>query len=93
MSYKKIMNIGFVIRDKKKGCIIIGGIDDKFLVDELDIIGKNIIVKNSVDEFKFKVKSIDISTSITGKVNIGLILFDSANFYKILAGDEVLKFI
>lgn len=91
MLYEKIMNVAFAIRDEKRGCIIIGGIDDKFSLDSLDITGKNIIVKNSINELVFEVKKIDISTSIAGKINIGLILSDSANFNKIEPGDEVFK--
>lgn len=91
MFYEKIMNVGFAINDEKRGTIIIGGIDNKFSLDSLDITGKNIIVKNSINEFEFKVKKIDISTSSAGKINIGLILFDSVNFNKIRPGDEVIK--
>lgn len=91
MFYEKIMNVGFTINDEKRGCIIVGGIDDKFSLDSLDITGKNIIIRNAMNEFEFKVKKIDISTSIAGKINIGLILFDSFNFNKIRPGNEVLK--
>ncbi|URZ03828.1 hypothetical protein [Clostridium felsineum] len=93
MAYEKIMNVGFAIKDEKKGCIIIGGIDDDFSLDRLDIEEKNIIVKNSINEFVFEVKKVDISTSISGKINIGLRLIDSADFSKIVAGDEVFKII
>jgi hypothetical protein len=90
---QKIMNVGFAFRDEKRGCIIIGGIDDEISLDSLDITGKNIIVKNSMNELVFQVKKIDISTSIAGKINIGLVLSDSIDFNKIKPGDEVLKVI
>lgn len=89
MAYEKIMNVGFAIRDEKRGCIIIGGIDEKFSVDSLNFTGKNIVIKNSMDELVFQVKKVDISTSIGGKINIGLTLIDSGNFEKVTSGSEV----
>lgn len=89
MFYKKIMSIGFPFRDEKRGCIVIGGIDQQFSLDKLDIIGKNVVIKNLVDEFIFEVKKVDISTSIAGKINIGLTLEESDDFSKIKIGDEI----
>ncbi|URZ02567.1 hypothetical protein [Clostridium felsineum] len=91
MVYKKIMNVGLTIKDEKRGCIIIGGVDNKFPLYSLDITGKNIIVKSSTNELNFKVKKVDIPTSIAGKINVGIVLFDSAEFNKVVSGDEVLK--
>lgn len=76
---------------KRGDCIIIGEIDQQFSLDKLNIIGKNVIIKNSVNEFIFQVKKVDIATSMLGKINIGLTLGDSDNFSKIEIGDEVFK--
>ncbi len=65
--------------------------DEKFSVEGLDITGKNIVIKNSLDELVFRVKKVDISTSIVGKLNIGITLFDSINFNKVTPGSEVFK--
>lgn len=91
MHYKKIMNVCFTIRDEKRGCIVIGDLDDEFPINNLDITGSNVLIKNSTEEFIFQVKEVDLSTSIIGKVNIGLTLFDSVYFDKIVPGSEVFK--
>lgn len=91
MIYEKIMDVGFALKDKNKGCIIIGGLDCSFSLDRLVINKKNIVVKNSMNELVFKVKKVDISTSISGKINLGITLFNSSDFTKIIPGDEVFK--
>ena len=45
MPYEKIMNVCFTIRDEKRGCIIIGDVDEKFPIDNLDITGKSVLIK------------------------------------------------
>jgi hypothetical protein len=94
MNYELLMQIGLTINDKKRGQVIIGGADPKFSFDNtkgLNIVDKYIMVKTTTEELRFKVKKLDISTSIAEKLNIGIIIYDSDDFIKIKAGDEVYR--
>ena len=67
MSYEHLMQIGMTINDKNKGNIIIGA-DPKYTLDHtsgLNIVDQYIMVKTNLEELKFKVKKVDISTSIS----------------------------
>lgn len=93
MRYEHFMQIGLTINDKKMGCIIIGA-DPKFTLDNtsgLNIVDKYIMVKTTLEELRFKVKKVDISTSISGNLSIGIIIYYSDDFIKIKAGDIVYK--
>lgn len=93
MSYEHFMQIGLTINDKKRGNIIIGA-DPKFTLDntsELNIVDQYIMVKTNLEELRFKVKKVDISTSISGSLSIGIIIYDSDDFFKIKAGNIVYK--
>lgn len=92
MCYEHIMQIGLTVNDKKRGFIIIGGADPKFTSDNLiglNIIDKYITVRTPTENLIFKVKKVDISTSISENLNIGIIIYDSDDFTKIKAGNEV----
>ncbi|MFB0844496.1 hypothetical protein [Paenibacillus oleatilyticus] len=92
MVYKHIMRVGITINDKKLGRLIVGGIDPKFSSRDTKVpylVDKYIIVKTTTEELKFKVKKMDLSTSIAGNLNIGVIVYDSNDFIKIKSGDEV----
>ncbi|KPV58258.1 hypothetical protein QJ48_17410 [Paenibacillus sp. A3] len=93
MVYKHIMRVGMTINDKKLGHLIVGGFDPKFSSHDTKVpylVNKYIVVKTTTEEIKFKVKKMDLSTSITGILNIGIIIYDSDDFVKIKSGDEVL---
>ncbi|ASJ56395.1 hypothetical protein BP422_24200 [Brevibacillus formosus] len=93
MMYEHIMRVGMTINDKNRGCIIVGGVDPTFSSNNTkirNITDRFIMVKSTTEELKFKVKKIDLSTSITGNLSIGISIYDSDDFIKIKAGDEVL---
>ena len=94
MKLEYIMTIG-VATVIKKGQVIIGGAgkctDDK--VQDFYIVNEEIIIKNAHDEFRFKVKDVDFSTSISGALNVGYVLYESEDFSKIQASDMVYKII
>ncbi|MCM3702072.1 hypothetical protein [Paenibacillus macerans] len=93
MTYKYIMRVGTAINDKKLGCIIVGGVDPTFSSNNTGVpylVDRYIMVKTTTEELKFRVKKMDLSTSIWGSINIGIIIYDSGDFLKIKSGDEVL---
>ncbi|WP_106769110.1 hypothetical protein [Paenibacillus faecalis] len=93
MVYEHIMRVGMTINDEKRGCIIVGGVDPTFSSNNTKVpylVDKYIMVKTTTEELKFKVKKMDLSTSITGNLNIGFTIYDSDDFIKIKSGDEVL---
>ncbi|WP_188066455.1 hypothetical protein [Brevibacillus brevis] len=93
MMYEHIMRVGMTINDKKRGGIILGGVDPTFSSNNTkvpNISEKYIMVKTTTEELKFKVKKMDLSTSITGNLSIGINIYDSDDFIKIKSGDEVL---
>ncbi|ATF16277.1 hypothetical protein A616_31275 [Brevibacillus brevis X23] len=93
MMYEHIMRVGMTINDKKRGCIIVGGVDPTFSSNNTkvpNIVDKYIMVKTTTEELKFKVKKMDLSTSITGNLSIGISTYDSDDFSKVKSGDEVL---
>ncbi|MED1947048.1 MULTISPECIES: hypothetical protein [Brevibacillus] len=92
MCYTHIMQIGYSMNHKKLGCIIVGGADPVFSSSNTKIpylVDKYIMVKTTTEELKFKVKKMDLSTSISGMPNIGITIYESDDFIKIKAGDEV----
>lgn len=87
-----IMQIGYSLNHKKLGCIIVGGADPIFSSKNTKVpylVGKYIMVKTTTEELKFKVKKMDLSTSISGMLNIGLTIYDSDDFSKIKTGNHV----
>lgn len=92
MCYTHIMQIGYSINHEKLGCIIVGGADPIFSSSNSKVpylVGKYIIVKTTREELKFKVKKMDLSTSISGMINIGITIYDSDDFSKIKTGNHV----
>lgn len=92
-AYKHIMRVGMAIMDTKLGSLISGGLGPEISLNHLkipDLVDNYIIVRTATEELRFKVKKMDISTSIWGGINIGLIIYDSEDFTKIKPGDEVL---
>ena len=89
-----LMEIGFIFRDGEKGKRIVGGIDSKYSCEDLswlEIIDKKIMIKSQKGEFLLKVKKIDIFPSIAGALNVGLTVYDDAQFDFINIGDKVYK--
>lgn len=92
MSYKHVMQIGYSIDHKELGCIIVGGADPVFSSNNTKVpylVYKYIMVKTATEELKFKVKNMDLSTSISGMLNIGITVYDSDDFSKIKTGSDV----
>lgn len=92
MTYTHIMEIGYSKSHEKLGCIIVGGADPVFSSNHTKIpylVDKHIIVKTTKEELEFKVKKMDVSTSISGMINIGITIYDSEDFSKIKTGNHV----
>ncbi|MEK5061892.1 hypothetical protein MHB81_26510, partial [Paenibacillus sp. FSL H7-0326] len=73
MSYTHIMQVGYSINHEKLGCIIVGGVDSSFSSGHTNIPNlteKHIMVRTTNEELEFKVKNMDLSTSISGMINI-----------------------
>ncbi|MFD0671905.1 hypothetical protein [Cohnella sp. GCM10027633] len=94
MNYEQIMQVGLTLNNNL-GSIIIGANPKISLntMNRLDVADKEIMVKTFSEELKFKVKKVDISTSISGSISIGMIIYDSDDFIKVKAGDEVYKIV
>lgn len=94
MTTEYLMNIGFIFKDVEKGRRIVGGADLKYSTTDLswlDFINENILVKTKSGDFIFKVKKIDVFSSISGALNIGLTLYDDLQFDFLSVGDVVYK--
>lgn len=92
MSHLHVMQIGYSINHDKLGCIIVGGADPVFSSSNSKVpylVDKYIMVKTTTEELKFKVKKMELSTSISGMVNIGITVYESDDFSKIKQGDHV----
>jgi len=92
MVYEQIMRVGMTIGDKQKGNIIVGEVDPRFSSNNTKVphlAEKYIMVKTSTEELQFKVKRMDLSTSIAGNLSLGILIYDSDEFIKIKSGDEV----
>lgn len=95
MCYTHVMQIGYSIDHEKLGCIIVGGADPTLSSNNTKVpylVDKYIMVKNTTEELKFKVKKMDLSTSISGMLNIGITVYDSDDFSKIKTGSHVFVF-
>lgn len=92
MEQLHVMQVGYSLNHKKLGCIIVGGIDPIFSSEGRKIpyiVDKYILVKTDTEELKFKVKKMDLSTSISGLLNIGITVFETDDFSKIENGNHV----
>ncbi|GIO43403.1 MULTISPECIES: hypothetical protein [Paenibacillus] len=92
MSYTHIMEIGYSKSHDKLGCIIVGGADPIFSSNNTKLpylVDKYIMVKTTNEELQFKVKKMNVSTSISGMINIGITIYDSEDFSKIKTGNHV----
>lgn len=92
MNITHIMQVGYSINHEKLGCIIVGGADPSFTSNDSKVpylVDKHIMVKTSKGDKKFKVKKMELSTSIIGMTNIGITIYDSQNFSEVNTGDEV----
>lgn len=89
MNSNYFMTVGAVIYIKEKGYVITGTIDSD--IDKLYIGEKNdyIIVKSEGFNYEFKIKDINVSTSISGNFNIGILILESENISNINIGDKV----
>lgn len=86
------MQVGYSMNHKKLGCIIVGGIDPVLFSnsDKIPyIVDKYILIKTKTEELTFRVKRMDLSTSIYGSLIIGITVFNTDNFSKIESGNHV----
>lgn len=94
MKTELIMKVGFIFKDSGKGKRIVGGAESHYSTNDLnwlDFNGKEIMIQTPKDEFFLKVKKIDVFSSISGALNIGLTLDDDMHFDAISIGDKVFK--
>jgi len=95
MKTELIMKVGFIFNDENKGKRIVGGTDLKYPTEDLrwlDFTEKNIIIRAQKEDIYFKVKKIDVFSSIAGLINVGLTLYDNNDQFELInTGDEVYK--
>ncbi len=89
-----IMKVGFIFNDDEKGKRIVGAAESHYPTDDLswlDFSGKNILIRTKEKELYFKVKKIDVFSSISGAINIGLTLDADTQFDIVSVGSPVFK--
>lgn len=92
MKTEFLMKIGFIFKNDEKQKRIVGGTSLKYSNESfhlLNIINKNIVVKTKNENLIFQVKNVDVFSSISGSLNVGLTLYDSKEFNFLSIGDEV----
>ncbi len=94
MTTEFLMKVDIIFKDDKKDKRIVGGANSKYPIEDLswlNFIDKDVMIKTKSGDFLFTVKKIDIFTSISGLLNIGLTLYDNTNFNHLNIGDKVYK--
>lgn len=92
MKTEFLMKIDFIFKNDEKQKRIVGGTSLKYSNESfhlLNIINKNIVVKTKNENLIFQVKNVDVFSSISGSLNVGLTLYDSKEFNFLSIGDEV----
>lgn len=91
MAVKFLMEIGFIFKNDTKYKRIVGGTNLSYTdnLSCLNIVNKNIKIKTKNGDFIFEVKSVDIFSSISGFLNVGLTLYDSIEFDFVNIRDKV----
>ncbi|NDO47415.1 hypothetical protein [Clostridium sp. MD294] len=86
-----LITINFILFLNIKCKRVVGGTSLNIIDDLswLNIINGYIMVKTKSRNFIFKVKNIDLFWSISGFLNIGLVLYDSKEFNFLSIGYEV----
>lgn len=93
MKTELLMTVGYIFYDRKA---IVGGADPHYSTTDLgwlNIMEKEVFIQTVKGELYFKVKKVDIFTSIGGALNIGLTLDADGLFDAIDRGDKVFKVI
>ena len=88
-----MLKVDFIFNDEK-GKRIVGGAEPNYSTDDLrwlDFNGKEIMIQTSKGDMFFIVKKIDVFSSISGAINIGLTLDADTQFDAINIGDKVFK--
>lgn len=91
MRTKFLMTIDFIFKNDEKQKIV-GGTNLKYSDESfhlLNIINKDVVMKTKNENFIFQVKNVDVFSSISGLLNVGLTLYDSKEFNFLSIGDEV----
>jgi hypothetical protein len=92
MMNEPVMRVGATVHSEKLGQLIVVGLEQTSSLSDIkvpNLVDKYIIIETATGSLRFKVKKMDLSTSIWGAMSIGIILYDSDDFIKIQAGDEV----
>lgn len=94
MITKLLMIVDFIFKNGEKEKRIVGVAESHYPVNNLSWLnfnGKEIMIQTSKDDLFFKVKKIDVFSSISGAINIGLTLDADTQFDAVNIGDKVFK--
>ena len=86
------MTVGYVFKDGEKR--IVGGAEPHYPTDDLswlDFNGKEVMIRTMNGNLFFRVRKIEVFSSISGAINIGLTLNDDSRFDMIRRGNKVFK--
>ena len=87
-----LMTVSYIFKDGEKR--IVGGAEPHYPTDDLswlDFNGKEVMIQTMNGNLLFGVQKLDLFSSISGAVNIGLTLDDDSQFDVIRIGDKVFK--
>lgn len=93
MKTKFLMEIGFILNDNEKNKRIVCGVIADYPINELDFVHQDIMIETKTKKFLFKVKKIDLFSSLSGSFNIGFTFYDNTNFRFLHVGDKLYKII
>ncbi len=96
MKLKFLIEISFILKNGEKDKRIVCGVKADYLMknfNNLNLVHQDIIIKTQTGNFIFKVKKIDVFSSISGSFNIGFTLYDNANFHFLNVGDKIYNII
>ena len=87
-----LMTVDYIFKDGEKR--IVGGAEPHYPTDDLswlDFNGKEVMIQTMNGNLLFRVQKIDVFSSISGAINIGLTLDDISQIDRIRIGDKVFK--
>lgn len=94
MKTELIMTIDFIFEAEETGKRIVGGAEAHYPANDLswlDFTGREIMIRTAEKDLFFKVKKIDVFSSISGALNLGFTLEEDISVEAVSVGDKVFK--
>lgn len=94
MTTELLMTVGLIFKDSGKTKRIVGGAESHYSINDLSWLnfnGEKVMIRTSTSDLYFQVRKIDVFSSISGAINIGLTLDTDTQFDAVHIGDKVFK--